>query len=1208
MRHPRSTPLGRYNLLLDVSVLVLASTLLFLSAWFTLAGINRKYLELRLTDAARVQLFLESRLDEARASLETFADLPEAERSPNVLKLFPAFSNLYLLDQKLRVVRVFKDAANSKVFTGFSFSGGKLARYLESVNTGKEYSDIMRGYEDDAPSVYFAFRSGDRLYLGRVNLDYVQNFMNQFSRFSGTPVLLIANDGFVMLSSGPGLKIPSFDLKKWTGAPSASRTLNVGDRDWIPIISQKSAIGVRIVALIPTELLDTQRRALLVFSSSFTGLMVLLAFSRNRRQNRLVTRPLASFAEKMRNLEKGQLPATDDPVNYRFAELADIHTCFRDMAEAIKQREQALRETEERFRLAFANANTGMCLVDLHGRFLQVNEKMSAIFGYSRQELLVMNVNDLTLPDDQTLSPAFIQGALKGIQDNAIFEKRYRHRDGQIIHGQVASSLVRDADGQPLYFISQVEDITERVAVEKRIQETMRLLKVATRAADIGIWSWEMASGRLDWDERLCAWYEVPEDTRQSGLFYEFWKQCLHPEDRERAEAVLSAAIRDNAPYEDVFRILLPGGRVRYIQTSAIIEANPEGQPVRVVGVNRDITALREQEAALRDSEQKYRIITESIQDVVWVLDMETLHFPYISPSIETMCGYTPMEYVQKPIGAFLTAEESSQLRAVLNQRAASLLSGQIEPGHSYVDEVGHPHKDGRMIATEVIMTFWLNEKTGHVEVRGVSRDISERKRAQKELLIAKQQAEEANRAKSAFLANMSHEIRTPMNAILGFSQVLVRDANLTAAQRKSLDTIQRSGEHLLALINDILDMAKIEFGRMSLRMAHFDLTGLLGETEAIFAERARNRGLTLTVEAIELPGWVEGDALRLRQILINLVGNAVKFTMFGEVTLRVEATEPDTIQFSVIDTGPGIAPDELERLFEPFTQTVTGRNAQQGTGLGLALSKQFVQLMGGELTAVSLPGKGSCFTFTLQLRAVDATEPASDVDRTIVGLVEPGQPVCRVLIVDDLANNRTPLLALLDALNPQPPVLEFREAVDGREALVIWEAWQPHIIFMDMRMPVMSGEEATRQIKMRMATRPDAVKSVVVALTASAFEESRESYLACGCDEFVYKPFRTDDLFAIFERRIGLRFVKAAEPSPEKKLLHLATVSTRLADCPEGWRAALKDAVELGDFEQISKLLEQIQGIDAALDDTLTHWAFNYDLEAFSRALAHCH
>jgi signal transduction histidine kinase/CheY-like chemotaxis protein len=511
------------------------------------------------------------------------------------------------------------------------------------------------------------------------------------------------------------------------------------------------------------------------------------------------------------------------------------------------------------------------------------------------------------------------------------------------------------------------------------------------------------------------------------------------------------------------------------------------------------------------------------------------------------------------------------------------------------------------MIATEVIMTFWLNEKTGQVEVRGVSRDISERKRVQQELLIAKQQAEAANRAKSAFLANMSHEIRTPMNAILGFSQVLIRDANLTAAQRKSLDTIQRSGEHLLALINDILDVAKIESGHMTLRMAHFDLTGLLAETEAIFAERARNRGLTLTVEAIELPGWVEGDALRLRQILINLVGNAVKFTMVGEVTLRVEATELDTIQFSVIDTGPGIAPDELERLFEPFTQTVTGRNAQQGTGLGLALSKQFVQLMGGELTAVSLPGKGSCFTFTLRLRAVDATEPASDVGRTIVGL-EPGQPVCRVLIVDDLANNRTPLLALLDALNPQPPVLEFREAVDGREALAIWEAWQPHIIFMDMRMPVMSGEEATRQIKMRMATRPDAVKSVVVALTASAFEENREGYLACGCDEFVCKPFRTDDLFAIFERRIGLRFVKAAEPSPEKKLLHLATVSTRLADCPEEWRAALKDAVELGDFEQISKLLEHIQGIDAALDDTLTHWAFNYDLEAFSRALAQSH
>jgi PAS domain S-box-containing protein len=948
MRLPSSTTFGRYNLVLEVSVLLLTSTLLFLAVWFTLAGINRKYLELRLADAAKVHLFLESRLDEARSSLVAFADLPDAERSPPVLKLFTSFSNLYRLDQTLRVEQVYKATANSKVFVGFSFSGGKLAQYLTTANTGKDYSDIMRGYEDDAPSVYFRLLHGDRLYLGSLNLQYVQNFLDQFSRFSGTPVLLIAKDGFVMLSSNPELQIPAFDLKKWTDAPSAGRTLSAGGRDWIPMISQTSAIGARIVTLIPTELLTSQRNALLVFSSIFTGIMVLLVYFKNRRLNRLVAWPLASFAGKMQELEKGQILAADDLVNYRITELAEIHISFRNMALAIQQREQALR-----------------------------------------------------------------------------------------------------------------------------------------------------------------------------------------------------------------------------------------------------------------DSEQKYRIITESMKDVVWVLDIETLHFLYVSPSIEAMCGYASAEYLLKPMGAFLTQEAASQFGALWRQRASALLWGQAKPDWFYVDELAHPHKDGRTIWTEVITSYCLNDKTGHVEVHGVSRDISERKRVQHELLIAKQQAEEASKAKSAFLANMSHEIRTPMNAILGYAQVLARDANMTHTQRKGLDTIQRSGEHLLTLINDILDMAKIESGRMSQHIAPFDLSGLLTETGSFLAERARKRGLTLTIETESLPRHVAGDEQKLRQVLINLIGNAVKFTQAGGVTLRVAAAGADSLRFSVVDTGPGIDEDEMARLFEPFTQTAAGLNLQEGTGLGLALSKQFVQLMGGSMTADSQLGKGSCFSFTLPLRPVDAYELTDKAAcRTIIGLAS-GQPSHRILIVDDLPDNREPLRALLDTLNPLPTtVLEFREASNGQEAVMAWEDWQPHLIFMDMHMPILSGEEATRQIKRRMADKPGSVQSVIVALSANAFEENRLSYIACGCDEFARKPLRADELFALLERRLGLRFVSADKAPVELQRLSSAEVAARLAACPEAWLAALKHAVILGNFDRISKLLKQIQGGDAGLDETLARWAYDYDWEAFAQAL----
>ena len=490
--------------------------------------------------------------------------------------------------------------------------------------------------------------------------------------------------------------------------------------------------------------------------------------------------------------------------------------------------------------------------------------------------------------------------------------------------------------------------------------------------------------------------------------------------------------------------------------------------------------------------------------------------------------------------------------------------------------------------------------------------DIRRARQSEAALLRAKDQAEEANRAKSLFLANMSHEIRTPLNAILGFSQVLERDQLLQASQRESLTVIQRSGAHLLTLINDILDMAKIEAGRLTLQPAPFDLRPLLDEIEAFFVLRAREKGLELIVEADALPRGVVADKQRLRQVLLNLLSNAVKFTDTGRVRLRVERVtggDPEKealIRFSVLDTGVGMGPDELARLFQPFSQTVSGQRLQEGTGLGLALSHEYVQLMGGELIATSVYGEGSRFSFTLTLPRADLEATADfSAGIPILGL-EPGQPTCRVLIVDDLADNRAPLRALLEGLNPKPPVLEFREAADGREAIDVWETWQPHLIFMDMRMPHLSGEEATRWIKDRMLERPDAVRTAIVALTASAFDEERDHFLANGCDEFAHKPLVAAELFAILERQAGLRFRRGIHPSSEESpgRLTIEEVTSRLAACPADWRTGLREALDIGDFADITGRLRQIQGRDPALDKVLASWAYNYDLEAFAVAL----
>jgi|GEM_PF-2433332 len=338
--------LGRYNLLLEVSVLLLTSVILALAVWYTLSGMNQKYLDMRLNDAARVNLFMEKQLQEARASLIQLAELAETERTPAVLKLFTAFSDLYRLDPDLSVERIYKHSADSQVFAGYSFTGGKLANYLRTVGEGKgnPYSEIMRGYEDDAPSVYFALKRGSRYYAGRLDLDYIQSFLNEFSSFSGTPVLLVANSGFVMLSGDPALRIPSFDLGKWVGEPSTRRRLTAGQRDWIPVISPTNAIGARIVALIPTDVLDSQRTGLLAFFLLFMIGLILLAMAKNARLQKLAVGPLADLAGKMRALELGGPPVETGAIPYRFAELADIHERFVSMAKAIRQREQTLQE------------------------------------------------------------------------------------------------------------------------------------------------------------------------------------------------------------------------------------------------------------------------------------------------------------------------------------------------------------------------------------------------------------------------------------------------------------------------------------------------------------------------------------------------------------------------------------------------------------------------------------------------------------------------------------------------------------------------------------------------------------------------------------------------------------------------------------------------------------------------------------------------
>lgn len=402
-------------------------------------------------------------------------------------------------------------------------------------------------------------------------------------------------------------------------------------------------------------------------------------------------------------------------------------------------------------------------------------------------------------------------------------------------------------------------------------------------------------------------------------------------------------------------------------------------------------------------------------------------------------------------------------------------------------------------------------------------------RRSRKRLAEARDQAEIANSTKSTFLAHMSHEFRTPLNAVLGFSRLLSRNESIPAEERAKLELINRSGQHLLTMINDVLDFSKIEAGKETLQLEAFKLRGALEDATEIARVRAMAKDISYVVELDDVADCVvESDRAKLCQVLINLLGNAVKFTDEGGVALRARTIgasgDEFELQVEVEDSGPGIPDSQLAEIFEPFVQTGASQAMTKGTGLGLAISKTFVEMLGGTLDVETKLGKGSRFRLILPLRisAIEAVDKRSEFELLPTALA-PGQTDWRILIVDDDETNRLLLGSQLGRVG-----LETREATNGAEGVQIFKEWSPHFIWMDIRMPVMDGYEATRTIR----KLPHGKDVEIVAITASVFHDQLNNIIEAGCDEIVHKPYREHEIFDTLSRRLDMKFVYEAEQS----------------------------------------------------------------------------
>src|SRR4051812_3609707 len=577
-------------------------------------------------------------------------------------------------------------------------------------------------------------------------------------------------------------------------------------------------------------------------------------------------------------------------------------------------------------------------------------------------------------------------------------------------------------------------------------------------------------------------------------------------------EALVFKASRGIEDIYELTYIRKDGSRfAAIVSVTALRDA--QGGIIGYLLIGTDNTARKQVEAErmlldqrVRDQQFYTRSLIESNIDALITTDPRGI-ITDVNKQMEALTGCTRDELIGAPFKDYFTDPDRAEagIKLVLAESKVT----------DY--ELTACNRDGKETVVSYNATTFHDRDRKLQGVFAAARDVTERKRYEQSL-------QQANRAKSVFLANMSHEIRTPMNAILGFSQLMLRDQDLTPRQCQYLGTINRSGEHLLALINDILEMSKIEAGRTTPNPSTFDLPALLNDLEMMFRVRTDEKRLSFAVALIgDVPQFIVTDINKLRQVFINVLGNAVKFTEQGGIGLRVRADREGAagprLRVEIEDTGPGISADELGKLFRHFEQTKTGQQTGTGTGLGLAISREFVRLMGGDITVSSQVGRGSVFVVNLPMKEGDAQAvQAKDNPRHVLRL-EPGQSACRVLIADDVEDNRQLLAQLL-----APVGFEVRLAANGAEAVRGFEEWRPHLILMDFRMPVMDGHEAIRRIR----AAAGGLEPKIIAVTASAMDENRQELLEIGADDFLSKPFREADLFQKIHTHTGVGYVYA--------------------------------------------------------------------------------
>jgi PAS domain S-box-containing protein len=852
-----------------------------------------------------------------------------------------------------------------------------------------------------------------------------------------------------------------------------------------------------------------------------------------------------------------------------------------------RERAMSLAESEAQLSATFNDAGIGMTRIALDGRYVATNPKFCQIVGYTANELLTRTPLHITFAEDQRRVIEDREKLLRGQTESVASEQRYLHKGGQTVWTNVTSSVVRDSEGAPIHILSVVEDISARKRAESAIAESRARLSHALTGSSVVIWENDLSTGHLYLSAEASVILGGPNV--ESHLGAEELLEYLHPDDIARAKAALNAFLSGaSSEFRLQHRLKARNGEWIWVETSGgATERDTNDRVLKMTGISTNITGLKriqstlektqhalEQRVAERTAElarvnetlqakvaaqaatevrlneqlERVRVseatsrllasIVEQTRDAILARDMDGKIITWNAAATE-LFGYRSEEAIGQPVGTL------HQLAFTEDQCQAEL--ERIRGGLRMDEETLRVDRDGNKIDVWITTTPLFDVQGQQVGEVCVLRDISERKRQERDTAEARAAAESANRAKGEFLANMSHEIRTPMNGVLGMIELVLGTA-LTAEQREHLLLASASGKAMLEVINDVLDFSKIEAGRLDIDAIDFAPEACVAEVGRMLGLAARQKGITLDWRAAsDVPKRIVGDPGRVRQILLNLVGNAIKFTAHGSIEILLGASELTEqsvlLSIAVQDTGIGIPPEKQRTIFEAFTQADSGTSRRYGgTGLGLAITARLAALMGGKIWVESTIGKGSTFFVTLRCglstTGAESTDPLTVDSQSPVVATDTPVRSRLILLAEDNAVNQRVASRMIERIGHRVVV-----AADGMQALTALGESHFDLVLMDMQMPVMDGLEATQAIR----AREKGPRIPIVALTANALSGDRAQCLAAGMDDYLSKPFDLAKLQAILDRWLTVE-PGAVPPQPVTTARATNTVKTAKA------------------------------------------------------------